>query len=127
MLASEGIREAYETGKGAVTVRGCAMIEEEAEGRGGTKRGPTRAAIAVTELPYQTNKAKWVEQLVHLVDCGTLTGVVLLLPSNLQFFLLPLDLTAIVEKGRCGCFYATLGSDPQIVGSGLSGCFRATI
>eukprot|EP00884_Botryococcus_braunii_P020053 jgi/Botrbrau1/6731/Bobra.0324s0017.1 len=76
ILATEGIREAYETGKGTITVRGRAVIEEDREGRGPSRRGAAaRSAIVVTELPYQTNKAKWVESLVQLVDAGTVTGV----------------------------------------------------
>ena len=52
ILGRSGIREAYLTGRGSITMRGVATIETmEHPGR------PDRDAIIVTELPYQTNKA----------------------------------------------------------------------
>ena len=47
----EGIRSAYETGKGVIQIRARALIERDRKGE--------RESIVITELPYQTNKAKF--------------------------------------------------------------------
>jgi len=75
---------AYESGRGPVVVRGRAFIEEEeapeaTEGKKTSKRKAKKAAggkalIVVTELPFQTNKAKLVIHIASLVDDGTLQG-----------------------------------------------------
>ncbi|WP_374286400.1 DNA gyrase subunit A [Lactococcus sp.] len=57
VMGKAGIRRAYETGKGSITVRAKTHIEELA---GGKER------IVVTELPYMVNKAKLVEHIVRL-------------------------------------------------------------
>src|SRR5690625_3873446 len=60
ILGKSGIRRAYETGKGSVTIRAEANIEEQANGR---------EKIIVTELPYQVNKAKLIERIAdHVRD-----------------------------------------------------------
>ena len=83
ILQTDGIRSAYETGRGSITMRGHALIEEEGitpePSRGLNKRsqkraGTGRALIAITELPYQTNKADFVGHIAQLVDAGTLSG-----------------------------------------------------
>ena len=61
----EGIRDAYETGRGLVTVRARASSEE-------TKRG---ARIVVTEIPYLVNKATLLERIAELVREGKVDGV----------------------------------------------------
>ncbi|MBL7959674.1 DNA gyrase subunit A [bacterium] len=53
-----GIKSAYETGKGKITVRARALIETAKNGR---------ASIIVTELPYQVNKANLIEKISDLV------------------------------------------------------------
>ena len=53
-----GIREAYTTGKGSIIMRGIVTMEEIPATRG-TKR---RTALIVTELPFQVNKAGWIEK-----------------------------------------------------------------
>jgi DNA gyrase subunit A len=53
----EGVREAYETGRGKVVIRGTTHVEE-IEGRD---------AIVITELPFQVNKARLQEDLAELV------------------------------------------------------------
>ena len=63
ICGTAGIREAYETGRGLITVRGRAAIEE---GRGG------RRVIAVTEIPYNVSKAGLIERIAELVKDGTL-------------------------------------------------------
>lgn len=57
VMGKSGIRRAYETGKGSITLRAKTHIEEMA---GGKER------IVVTELPYMVNKARLVEHIVRL-------------------------------------------------------------
>ncbi len=54
----EGVKEAYKTGRGRITVRARATIE--------TARGD-RQAIVVTEIPYQVNKSALIEKIAELV------------------------------------------------------------
>ena len=56
----DGIREAYETGRGRVVIRGRAEIEEREDGRG--------ERIVIRDVPYMVNKAKLVEQIAQLVN-----------------------------------------------------------
>lgn len=65
ILGTEGIREAYETGRGKIVVRAKTTIEEE--------KG--RQKIIVTELPYQVNKAKLVEDIADLVRDKKIEGI----------------------------------------------------
>ncbi|NET35154.1 MAG: DNA topoisomerase (ATP-hydrolyzing) subunit A [Cyanothece sp. SIO1E1] len=70
ILGTRGIREAYTTGRGSVTMRGVANIETlEQRGR------PDREAIIVTELPYQTNKAALIEKIAEMVNERRLEGI----------------------------------------------------
>ncbi|QSV62743.1 MAG: DNA topoisomerase 4 subunit A [Dolichospermum sp. DL01] len=66
-----GIREAYTTGKGSIIMRGIVTMEEIPATRG-TKR---RTALIVTELPFQVNKAGWIEKIADLVNQGRLLGI----------------------------------------------------
>lgn len=66
ILGSEGIRQAYATGKGAITVRARAHVEELKGGH---------SSIIVTELPYQVNKATLVERIAELVRDGRIEGI----------------------------------------------------
>ena len=61
-----GIREAYSTGRGRIVVRGTADIEELSNGRN---------AIVITEIPFQVNKARLVEQVADLVKDKKLDGI----------------------------------------------------
>jgi len=61
-----GIRSAYQTGRGIVVMRARAAIE---------RLGRDREAIIVTEIPYQTNKAKLIERIAELVHEKKLEGV----------------------------------------------------
>jgi len=63
----EGIRQAYETGKGVIQIRARAIIERDRKGE--------RENIVVTELPYQTNKAKLIEKIAELVQNKTMEGI----------------------------------------------------
>lgn len=70
ILGTSGIREAYLTGRGSVTMRGVANIETiQQRGR------PERDAIIVTELPYQTNKAALIEKIAELVNDHRIDGI----------------------------------------------------
>jgi len=70
ILGTSGIREAYTTGRGSVTMRGVATIETiEQRGR------PDREAIIITELPYQTNKAAMIERIAEMVNEHRLEGI----------------------------------------------------
>ncbi|QTN01205.1 DNA gyrase subunit A [Sediminibacillus dalangtanensis] len=66
ILGRSGIRKAFETGKGSITIRAKATIEEHANGK---------SDIIVTELPYQVNKAKLVEKIADLVRDKRLEGI----------------------------------------------------
>jgi len=61
-----GIRSAYRTGRGLLTIRACADIEEN---RGGKR------AIIVTEIPYMLNKATMVEKIAELVREDKIDGI----------------------------------------------------
>jgi DNA gyrase subunit A len=64
---ADGIREAYETGRGRIYVRARAHFEE-LDARG-------KQAIVVTELPYQVNKARLLEKIGELVRDKRIEGV----------------------------------------------------
>jgi DNA gyrase subunit A len=72
IIERSGIRDAYSTGRGSIPVRGVTQIEEIQSGRGRRQR---RTAIVVTELPYQVNKAGWIEKVAELVNHGRLDGI----------------------------------------------------
>ncbi len=71
IVGKDGIREAYTTGRGGILLRGVASIEEVPTGRGNKRR----TAIIVTELPYQVNKAGWIEKVAAIVNQGRLSGI----------------------------------------------------
>lgn len=61
-----GIAQAYGTGRGSITMRAVAEIEED-------KKGKER--IIITEVPYQTNKATLVEKIADLVKEKRIVGI----------------------------------------------------
>jgi len=67
IYGTQGIREAYQTGRGIIRVRARACVEEE------DKSG--RESIIVTELPYQVNKARLIEKIAELVKNKQIEGV----------------------------------------------------
>src|SRR5512142_1089254 len=67
ILGRDGIRKAYETGRGTITVRARATIEVHPR--------TERESIVVTEIPYQVNKAKLVEHIADLVREKKLEGI----------------------------------------------------
>ncbi|MEM9569026.1 MAG: DNA gyrase subunit A, partial [Cyanobacteria bacterium P01_E01_bin.34] len=69
ILGKRGIRDAYTTGRGSVTMRGVATVEN-------FKRGNAeREAIIITALPYQTNKASMIEKIAEMVNDKRLEGI----------------------------------------------------
>lgn len=71
IIETSGIWDAYTTGRGSIPVRGIAQIEEIPAGRGRHRR----TAIVITELPFQVNKAGWIEKVADLVTQGRLEGI----------------------------------------------------
>jgi len=66
IMGYDGIKSAYETGRGSITIRGKAHIEQTSTGR-------TR--IIITEIPYQVNKSKLVTKIADLVREKKLTEI----------------------------------------------------
>ena len=64
----EGIKEAYETGRGRVVMRARAQIEE--------KETSSRSQIVVTEIPYQVNKENLVRSIAELASEKKIEGIV---------------------------------------------------
>ncbi|MBI5068883.1 MAG: DNA gyrase subunit A [Deltaproteobacteria bacterium] len=67
ILGRDGIRQAYETGRGTLEVRARATVEVHPK--------TERESIVVTEIPYQVNKAKLVEHIADLVRDKKLEGI----------------------------------------------------
>ena len=66
ILGREGIKEAYTTGRGKITVRAEAEIEEMSN---------NKQRIIVTSLPYQVNKAKLIENIAALARDKRIEGI----------------------------------------------------
>ena len=66
IMGRSGIRAAYATGRGKITLRGRAAIEE-------TKNGRTQ--IIITEIPYMVNKARLIENMAELVKEKRIEGI----------------------------------------------------
>lgn len=66
IMGSEGITEAYKSGRGKVKVRAKTRIDINDKGR---------ASIIVTEIPYQVNKARLIEKIAHLVRDKKVEGI----------------------------------------------------
>jgi DNA gyrase subunit A len=66
ILGREGIWQAYTTGRGSVKMRAQARIENMSSGK---------QRIVVTELPYQVNKARMIENIAGLVRDKTIDGI----------------------------------------------------
>ena len=64
----EGIKEAYETGRGRVVMRARAQIEE--------KETSNRSQIVVTEIPYQVNKENLVKSIAELASEKKIEGII---------------------------------------------------
>ncbi|MDU2063656.1 MAG: DNA gyrase subunit A [Sporomusaceae bacterium] len=66
ILGREGIRQAYFTGRGSVKMRAQARVENMANGK---------QRILVTEIPYQVNKARLIENIANLVRDKAIEGI----------------------------------------------------
>lgn len=66
ILGRSGIRKAFETGRGSITIRAKTRIEEQTNGK---------STIIVSELPYQVNKAKLIEKIAELVRDKKIDGI----------------------------------------------------
>lgn len=62
----EGVRDAYETGRGRIVIRGVANIENEDNGK---------EKIIVTSIPYQVNKAEMIKKTADLVNEKKIEGI----------------------------------------------------
>ena len=66
IMGRSGIRSAYATGRGKITLRAKADIEEDAKGRN---------AIVVTEIPYMVNKTRIIQGIADLVKNKRIEGI----------------------------------------------------
>ena len=66
IMGTDGIRQAYETGRGSITVRAKAHVES-------TKTG--RSRLVFTEIPYQVNKGTLQEKIAQLVNEKRIEGI----------------------------------------------------
>jgi DNA gyrase subunit A len=66
ILGRSGIRKAYETGRGSITIRAKVVIEQKANGK---------EVIIVNEIPYQVNKAKLIEKIAELAREKKIDGI----------------------------------------------------
>src|SRR5579884_3882824 len=66
IVGTQGIAEAYTTGRGSIRMRGVAEIEEISKGR---------TALVITELPYQVNHDNFITSIAEQVRDGKLSGI----------------------------------------------------
>jgi DNA gyrase subunit A len=66
ILGRSGIRKAYETGRGSITIRAKVEIEQKSNGK---------EVIIVNELPYQVNKARLIEKIAELARDKKIEGI----------------------------------------------------
>jgi DNA gyrase subunit A len=67
IYGTQGIEDAYRTGRGVIRIRGRVMVEED-------KRTQAQTLV-ITELPYQVNKAKLIENIALLVRNKQIEGI----------------------------------------------------
>ena len=67
IFGAQGIRSAYETGRGVIVLRGRAAVE--------TDERKDRESLVITELPFQVNKAKLMERIAGLIRAKKIEGV----------------------------------------------------
>ncbi len=66
ILGPEGIKSAYETGRGKIVVRARAAVETNKNGK---------SSVIINELPYQVNKARLIEKIAELVRIKKIEGI----------------------------------------------------
>ncbi|CAN5562923.1 DNA gyrase subunit A [soil metagenome] len=67
IVGRQGIFNAYKTGRGSITLRALAAVEEAKKG--------DRLSIVITEIPYQVNKARLIEKIAELAREKTIEGI----------------------------------------------------
>ncbi|MGD8725818.1 MAG: DNA gyrase subunit A, partial [Desulfobacterales bacterium] len=67
IYGTEGIHDAYMTGRGSIRVRARILIEKD--------KRTQRETLVITELPYQVNKAKLIEKIAELVRDKNISGI----------------------------------------------------
>ena len=86
ILGTRGVRSACETGRGQVTMQAQVAIEPQENGK---------TQIVITELPYQVNKARLIEQIADLVRNKRIDGV-----TNLDDFSDRTGMRVVIELRR---------------------------
>ncbi|PRC56666.1 DNA gyrase subunit A, partial [Mycobacterium sp. ITM-2017-0098] len=66
IVGSQGIHDAYTTGRGSIRMRGVVEVEEDARGR---------SLLDITELPYQVNHDNFITSIADQVRDGKLAGI----------------------------------------------------
>ena len=66
IVGSQGIADAYQTGRGSIRMRGVVEVEEDSRGRTG---------LVITELPYQVNHDNFITSIAEQVRDGKLAGI----------------------------------------------------
>ena len=66
IVGSQGIQDAYRTGRGSVTMRAVVEVEEDSRGR---------TSLVITELPYQVNPDALARKIAELADSGKVSGI----------------------------------------------------
>ncbi len=67
IYGTNGIYDAYNTGRGIIRMRGRAAVEKN--------KSTQKESIIITELPYQVNKAKLIENTAHLIKNKQIEGI----------------------------------------------------
>ncbi len=66
IVGTNGIQDAYRTGRGSVTMRAVVEVEEDSRGR---------TCLVITELPYQVNPDALARKIAELADSGKVSGI----------------------------------------------------
>jgi DNA gyrase subunit A len=66
IVGSDGIADAYKTGRGSIRMRGVVEVEEDSRGR---------TSLVITELPYQVNHDNFITSIAEQVRDGKLSGI----------------------------------------------------
>ena len=67
IYGSEGIRDAYQTGRGGIRIRARILVEKD--------KRTQQETLIITELPYQVNKAKLIEKIAELARDKVISGI----------------------------------------------------
>src|SRR5574337_595387 len=86
IVGTQGISDAYTTGRGSIRMRGVVEIDEDGKGR---------SSLVITELPYQVNHDNFISSIAEQVRDGRLTGI-----SNIEDHSSQGKLRMVVELKR---------------------------